>query len=74
MNMQLFSTTISNKEKIVLLTLAVGSLDLMARNAEKDAVPPPINKYGIFFGMSFESEGILITLPTSNDAKLRSKS
>lgn len=26
------------------LTLALGSVDLMARNAEKDAVPPPINK------------------------------
>jgi hypothetical protein len=32
----------------------------MARKAAKDAVPPPINKYGTPSGMSFDSAGNLI--------------
>ena len=32
----------------------------MARKAAKDAVPPPINKYGILSGMFFDSAGNLI--------------
>lgn len=43
------------------LTLAVGSADFIALNAAKDAVPPPINKYGTSFGMSLELAGFLIT-------------
>jgi hypothetical protein len=34
---------------------------LIARKAANEAVPPPINKYGIVFGMSFDSAGNLIT-------------
>ena len=33
----------------------------MARKAANDAVPPPINKYGVSFGMSAELAGILGT-------------
>jgi hypothetical protein len=44
-----------------LPTFAVGSADFMARKAAKDAVPPPINKYGTLSGMSFDSAGNLIT-------------
>jgi len=32
----------------------------MALKAAKDAVPPPINKYGTLSGMSFDSAGNLI--------------
>jgi hypothetical protein len=32
----------------------------MARKAAKEAVPPPINKYGILFGISFDSAGNLL--------------
>jgi hypothetical protein len=32
----------------------------MARKAAKEAVPPPINKYGTLFGMSFDSAGNLL--------------
>lgn len=32
----------------------------MARNAANEAVPPPINKYGTLFGMSFDSAGNLL--------------
>jgi hypothetical protein len=41
-------------------TFAVGSAVLIARKAAEDAVPPPINKYGTLFGMSFDSSGNLI--------------
>lgn len=41
-------------------TLAVGSADLMARKAEKLAVPPPIRRYGIWVGMSQESRGYFV--------------
>lgn len=40
-------------------TLAVGSADLIALNAAKDAVPPPINKYGTSEGISLEIRGSL---------------
>lgn len=43
------------------LTFAVGSADFMALNAENEVVPPPINKYLTFFGMSFGSDGNLMT-------------
>lgn len=32
----------------------------MALNAAKDAVPPPMSKYGTFFGISLELAGLLI--------------
>lgn len=41
----------------VKLTFARGSFDLMARNAEKAAVPPPISKYGTCFGNSADVAG-----------------
>jgi len=36
----------------------VGSADLIALNAEKEAVPPPINKYCILSGIDSDNEGI----------------
>lgn len=32
----------------------------MARNAENEAVPPPISKYGTLFGISDERDGFLM--------------
>ena len=43
--------------KIVNLTLAVGSLVFIARKAEKAAEPPPINKYGTSFGIASKFSG-----------------
>lgn len=43
----------------VFITLANGSADLIALNAENAAVPPPINKYGTSAGISFGSFGHL---------------
>lgn len=40
------------------MTFAFGSCDLIARNAAKLAVPPPINKYGTSFGISDDVGGI----------------
>lgn len=34
------------------VTLAKGSFDLIALNAENEAVPPPIKRYGTCFGKS----------------------
>jgi hypothetical protein len=42
----------------------------MARKAAKDAVPPPINKYGTLSGMSFDSAGnlvIVLGFPTNQN-------
>lgn len=38
--------------------LAFASLDLIALNAAKLAVPPPISKYGTYDGMSFDVSGL----------------
>lgn len=42
---------------LIINTLALASFDLMARNAENAAVPPPTIKYGTFFGSSSELRG-----------------
>lgn len=42
---------------LIISTLALASFDLMARKAEKAAVPPPTIKYGACFGNSEESLG-----------------
>lgn len=42
---------------LIIKTLAVASLDLMARKAEKAAVPPPIIRYGTCLGRSSELGG-----------------
>jgi len=49
---------------LIIKTLAVASLDLMARNAEKAAVPPPIIRYGTCLGRSAELGG-----PVDKDRK-----
>lgn len=41
----------------ITITFALGSCDLIARNAAKLAVPPPINRYGTSFGISDEAAG-----------------
>lgn len=40
-----------------MITFALGSCDLIALNAAKLAVPPPISKYGTLLGISFEVGG-----------------
>lgn len=42
---------------LIINTLALASFDLIARNAEKAAVPPPIIKYGTVFGSAPELRG-----------------
>ena len=39
------------------ITLAFGSFDLIARNAAKLAVPPPIKRYGMCLGMCSDVSG-----------------
>lgn len=53
---------IDNTHNMRQLTLAVGSVDLIARNAAKEAVPPPINRYCTLSGIELDTEGICIIL------------
>lgn len=45
----------------MLNTLALGSAALIALNAENEAVPPPISRYGTLSGISLDFCGIFLS-------------